>query len=82
MSPGRPPQLSAVSVARASELARLRLEWGHSYIITAEYGAFAAQRRDTGAKVRASGPDALRRSIQDDHATRPVPEASRAPEAS
>lgn len=81
MSLGGPPEVAA-SLALGSDLARLRFGWGHCYIIFSEHGAFVAQRRDTGAMVRAPTADALRKLIQDDHAADPVPEHSRTPEAS
>jgi hypothetical protein len=81
MSLSGPPDLAA-SLALGSELARLRFDWGHCYIISTEHGAFAAERRDTGAMVRALTADALRKLIQDDHAADPVPKRFRAPEAS
>jgi len=71
------PRNAAVSVALASELARLRREWGHCYIFRAEYGAPVAERRDTGATVRAPNAKALLKAVQDDHATNPVPECFR-----
>jgi hypothetical protein len=81
MSLNGPPAVAA-SLALASDLARLRRAWGHCYIFRAEYGAPVAERRDTGATVRAPNCDALLRAIQDDHATNPVPEQFRIPEAS
>jgi hypothetical protein len=72
----------AASITLASELARLRFDWGHCYIFRAEFGAPVAERRDTGATVRAPNCDALLRAVQDDHATNPGPEQFRIPEAS
>jgi hypothetical protein len=73
---------AAASITLASELARLRSDWAHCYIFSAEFGAPVAERRDTGAAVRAPNCDALLRAVQDDHATNPVPEHFRVPEAS
>jgi hypothetical protein len=66
----------AASITLASELARLRFDWGHCYIFRAEFGAPVAERRDTGAIVRAPNCFELLRAVQDDHATNPCPSSS------
>lgn len=81
MSLGGPPDVAA-SIALGSELAALRFDWGHCYIVATEYGAFSAERRDTGAIIHAPTAAALRELIAEDHAACPVPARFRVPEAS
>jgi len=58
---------------RGQELAELSFHWGSAYRITFEAGAFVAERRDTGARVRCGTAADLHAEILADYHAMPVP---------
>lgn len=66
---------------RGAELAELSHHWGGAYLISFEYGMFAARRRDNGAIVRCAEADELYDEIRRDYEARPVPRRTSARKA-
>jgi hypothetical protein len=66
------PDEAEAEYATHRDLAWLRAEWGHAYVVWYQAGQFCGCRRDNGAICRRGNADDLRKELDADYRAHPV----------